>query len=156
MRGALHAAGDVFAGAIESTAPVRTGELKDDIIVAVHVSGDLRENYVIVGPGYDRGKLLVRGTKIGRRGETEAIVNTSDSPGVYALFVERGHAAPGHGKAQQRKGKSAHEIEYGGRSTPAHPFMRPAWEVSKDAGLEAFVAYVRAGLAGVAAAARSL
>lgn len=155
MRGALHASGDVMAGAIESTAPARTGALKADIIAKVHVGSDLSNNYVVVGPGYDRGGLTVKGVKRNKRGAIEAVVDTTDSPGVYALFVERGHKAPGHGVKNNRAGRgSAHEIEYGGASTPPHPFMRPAYDSSKEAAVEAFADYVRAGLEGVIAAAR--
>lgn len=137
LREALHAAGAVMATAAEATAPVRTGALRADIITKVHVSPDLRSNYVLVGPGYDRGSLLVRGTRFNRRGKLEAVVNTADSPGVYGKFVETGH-----------------KLEFGGPGVPPHPWLRPAFEASKEAALGAFVAYVRAGLEAVVAAAR--
>lgn len=146
MRGALHAAGDVFGAAIEATEPVRTGALKEDeMVVAVHVSGDLTNNWMQIGPGYDRGKLTVRGVKRNKRGDLEAIVDTTESPGVYDLFVEMGHKAPGRGVRNQLR-RRAHDVEFGGRSTPAHPFMRPAFEASKQEALETFVVYVRGGL----------
>lgn len=148
MRGALHAAGDVMAEAAESTAPVRSGELKADIIVKVHVGSDLSNNYVVVGPGYDRGSLTVRGTRpsLRRKGATEAIVDTSESPGVYGKFVELGH---------QNGHRSGGEIEHGSGETPPHPWLRPAFEISKETALETFVEYTRGGLEGVCEAVRT-
>ncbi|HEY3972314.1 MAG TPA: HK97-gp10 family putative phage morphogenesis protein [Candidatus Sulfotelmatobacter sp.] len=157
MRGALHAAGDVMAEAIELTAPVRSGALKADIITKVRVGSDLSDNYVIVGPGYERGALTVKGVTRNKRGGIEAVVDTTESPGVYAAFVERGHRPPGHGVRNDRAGKHshAHELEFGGASTPPHPFMRPAFDSSKEAALDTFVEYVRAGLNGVIEAVRN-
>lgn len=135
MREALHAAGDVMAAAAEATAPVLSGELKSDIIVKVHVSGGLDSNYVLVGPGYDRGSLRVRGVRRNRRGALEADVDTTDSPGIYGGFVEEGHA-----------------IEFGNGEVPPHPWLRPAFEASKEEAVEVFATYVRAGLEAIAAA----
>lgn len=131
MREALHAAGDVMAAAAEATAPVRTGALREDVIVKVHVSGDLRSNYVLVGPGYDRGDLKVRGVRRNRRGQLEAVVDTTESPGVYGKF-----------------------LEFGTKNMSARPWLRPAFEASKQEAVEVFTEFVRAGLAGVAAAVR--
>src|SRR5579863_7222491 len=101
MRGALHAAGDVWKAAAESTAPVLTGELKKDIIVSVYVPGDLQHNSVRVGPGYERGSLPVR-----RHGKHSGKVDTTASPGVYGRFVETGH-----------------RLEFGGGGVPPHPWL---------------------------------
>jgi len=121
MREALHAFGDVVAVAAEATAPVRTGALREDVIVKVHVSGDLTRNFVRIGPGYDRAGLPVR-----KRGRFAGRSDTTRSPGVYGKFLELG----------------THKM-------PPHPWLRPAWEASKDAALETFVAYCRAGLEAV-------
>jgi HK97 gp10 family phage protein len=153
MRGALHAAGDVMANAIEALTPVLTGALKADIIVKVHVGSDLSNNYVIVGPGYDRGTLLVRGVRQGRHG-AEPLVNTTDSPGVYGMFVELGHRAPGRGAINARAENRAAQSHQAGGETPPHPFMRPGFESSENEALETFVVYVREGLDAVAAAVR--
>lgn len=137
MREALHAAGEVIKVAAEATAPVRTGALKADIITKVHVGNDLSNNYVLIGPGYERGLLKVRGIKRDRHGKVQPIVRTTDSPGVYGKFVETGH-----------------KLEFGSSEVPPHPWLRPAFEASKQAAVEVFIAYVRAGLEAVAAAVR--
>jgi HK97 gp10 family phage protein len=130
MREALHAAGDVMKAAAESTAPVRTRLLKEDIVVQVYVQGDLSHNSVRVGPGYDRAALTVRKT-----GKHAGRPDTTASPGVYGRFVETGH-----------------KLEFGSGSVPPHPWLRPAFEVSKEAALDAFVEYAQGGLEAVVAA----
>jgi HK97 gp10 family phage protein len=145
MREALHAAGDVMAAAAEATAPVLSGALKEDIVVKVHVGADLSDNYVLVGPGYDRSSLTVRGTRRNRRGGIEAVVDTTESPGVYGKFVELGH------KTAQAKARSGHEIEFGSHEVPPHPWLAPAFNISREEALETFVAVTAAGLDAVAA-----
>jgi HK97 gp10 family phage protein len=139
MREALHAAGEVMALAAEGSAPVRTGELKASIMVKVHVDNELRNNSVRVGPGYDRGSLLVHGARPNRHkpGGQEAIVDSTESPGVYGKFVELGHRVGHRGGA---------EIEFGSGTVPAHPWLRPAFESSNREALEVFVNFMRAGV----------
>lgn len=127
MRGALHAAGDVIANAAEATAPVRTGQLREDIVTKVYVSGDLSFNSVRVGPGYDRNKLPVR-----KRGAHAGRADTSASPGVYGKF-----------------------LEFGTRHMAARPWLRPAFELSKEEAVNVFISYIRAGLQAIATALRS-
>jgi len=126
MREALHATGDVMKEAAELTAPVRTGALREDMIVKVRVSGDLSINYVLVGPGYDRSKLRAR-----KHGKLAGTVDTTVSPGVYGKF-----------------------LELGTKNMPPWPWLRPAFEASKEAALATFVAYIRAGLQAVIAEVR--
>jgi len=157
LRGGLHAAGDVMGEAIHATEPYRTGALRDDaMVVKVYVPGDLRAPATMrVGPGYDRGKLTVQGVRRNKRGGIEAVVDTTESPGVYDKFVELGHRN-GRRAQKNEKRESPREIEFGGGSTPPHPFMRPAYESSREGALAAFVAFARAGLDGVIAAAKEL
>jgi hypothetical protein len=90
-----------------------------------------------VGPLYNRGKLAPR---------KSGIVVSSDSPGVYDVFVELGHAPPGEAKNKRMARRKHIELEFGGRETPPHPWMRPAWESSKDEGLAALVGTLRDGI----------
>lgn len=145
MREALHAAGEVIHLAAEGMAPVRSGELKASILTKVHVDPDLRNNWVIIGPGYDRGSLIVQGLTRNRRGGIELQVDATESPGVYGKFVELGH------KEGHRSGK---EIEYGGQ-VPPHPWLTPAFESSKDEAMTVATTVIAAGLKGVIAAVRS-
>jgi hypothetical protein len=59
----------------------------------------------------------------------------------YGQWVEQGHNIVGKNpKSGKAAGWKAHRalarIEFGGRSVPAHPFIRPAWESLKHAAIE--------------------
>lgn len=134
IRETLHAMGDVLAAAQEATAPVLTGAMKADIGAIVRVDPGAMGGYVVVGPLYNRSALKPR-----RSGG----VVSSDSPGVYDVFVELGHAPPGMAK-EKRLARQRHiELEFGGRATPPHPWMRPAWESSKNEALNTGVETLR-------------
>lgn len=145
MREALHAFGDVVAQAAEASAPRQSGALADDIIVKVHVSGDLSSNYVLIGPGYDKSQLITR-----RRGKYAGRADTSSSPGVYGMFVEIGHGPPGSKGIKASARMSGKELEFGSNQTSPQPWLGPAWNQSAEPALETFVGYVRAGLEAVA------
>ena len=137
MREALHAAGEVMADAARASAPVASGELQGDIIVKVHVSGDLSNNYMVVGPGYDKAKLVVR-----KRGKYAGRPDTTSSPGVYGMFLELGHRGPG---THVRHAKGAN-IEFGSKTSPPRPWLSTAFNSSAEESFGVFAAYVRAGL----------
>jgi HK97 gp10 family phage protein len=145
---ALSAGGTVVQSAAEASAPSRTRELKEDIVVKVHVnvSGNFRDNYVLIGPGYDRSKLKAR-----KRGKYAGAVDSSTSPGVYGKFVEVGHAPPGMATEKRKARRSGVEIEFGGRETPPHPWLQPAFESSKDEALQTMAEVMQGGLVAVAA-----
>lgn len=157
LRGALQAAGDVIQSAVVASAEQHrvTGALAGDIITKVHVDAGLEDNYVLIGPGYDRSALNITGIRQGRHG-LEATVNTADSPGVYGLFVEEGHAPP-HTAADKR---AAHrrgvELEFGGKDTPPHPWLQPAFDATKDAAMEAAKVFLTEHFHEVAEEIRSL
>ena len=147
-REALQAGGDIIAAAAEASAPVRSGELKESIVVKIHVntSGDYSDNYVIVGPGYARGTLKVR-----KRGKYAGGPDSSTSPGVYGKFVEVGHAPPGMASEKRRARRTGFKIEFGGRDTPPHPWLKPAFEASREDAQAAMAEVMQAGLVAVAA-----
>src|SRR5262245_5885544 len=60
----------------------------------------------------------------------------------YARFVEFGH-----GPAKKRRAATTREVELGTRSTPAHPFIRPALGSAKSSSVNALVENMRARLA---------
>ena len=138
-RNALEEAGEIIQSAAEASAPRRSGELADDIIVSVRVAGDLRSNRVLIGPGYNPStlKTRVRGRYAGRQ-------DTTTSPGVYGKFVETGHGMPGYswssrfGSAKQRR-RTGRQLELGSHDVPPHPWLKPAFESSKDAAVQVLV-----------------
>jgi HK97 gp10 family phage protein len=146
---ALSTGGAIVQAAAETSAPFRTGELKEDIVVKVHVntSGNFHDNYVLIGPGYDRSRLKAR-----KRGKYAGAVDSSTSPGVYGKFVEVGHAPPHMAGEKRRAKRRGVEIEFGGRDTPPHPWLQPAFEGSKDEALQAMAEVMQGGLVAVAAA----
>jgi HK97 gp10 family phage protein len=147
-RQALQAGGNIVQAAAIAAAPFRTGALKDDIVTKVHTntSGNFADNYILIGPGYDRSRLQVR-----NRGVHAGAPDSSSSPGVYGKFVELGHAGPGMAR-EKRRGEKASLAWASGKDTPPHPWLKPAFEATKDAALEAMRAVMEAGLEAVAAA----
>ena len=51
-RPALEEAGEIIQATAEQSAPRKTGELAEDIVVVVKIGGDLANMRVMVGPGY--------------------------------------------------------------------------------------------------------
>jgi HK97 gp10 family phage protein len=138
-RDGLQAAGEIIQAAAESSAPRRTGELAEDIIVELRVSGDLRSAKVVVGPGYDASSLKTR-----KRGKYAGQQDTTTSAGVYGGFVERGHGMPGYswksrfGSAKQRR-RSGREIELGSHDVPPHPWLKPAFDSSSEEAVQVLI-----------------
>lgn len=133
IRDALEAGGEVVQAAAEQAATEhrRTGELEESIDVVVRVKNDKSLHGVaFVGPVYEGS-------------------GTND-PGVYGKFVEEGHAPPGKGREKSAARRRGIELEFGGKDTPPHPWMRPAWEGSKDQALDAMVESLREGVEGAA------
>jgi len=143
IREALRDGGDVIAQAVEAGAP---GELADDVVV-VRVSNE-REGlagYALIGPSYDKSKMVTR-----RRGKYAGQPDPTSVPGVFGLFVEKGHGPPGVHRERQQAKRSGRQIEFGDHETPPHPFLGPAFENSKDEALSAIVDSLRSGIDEVA------
>ncbi len=82
-RDGLEEAGEIIRAAAEASAPRRSGELAEDIVVEVRISSDFRNNRVLVGPGYPGpGGLRTRS-----RGRYAGRQDSTTSPGVYGFFV---------------------------------------------------------------------
>lgn len=97
-----------------------TGDMESDIGSTVKVStGKSLHGTALVGPLYKN-----KGT---------------DDPGVYDLFVEEGHGPPGSAKERRAAARRGVEVEFGGKNTPPHPWLRPAWEESKDEALNVLI-----------------
>lgn len=138
-REGLEEAGEIIQKAAESSAPRRSGELAEDIIVSVRVTGDLRGNMVRVGPGYPGPGLKTR-----KRGRYAGQQDSSSSPGIYGGFVERGHGMAGYswrsrfGSAKQRR-RTGRQIELGSHDVPPHPWLKPAFDSSKEEAVQALL-----------------
>jgi HK97 gp10 family phage protein len=145
-RPALEEAGEIIQAAAESSAPRRTGELADDIIVVVKIGSDLANMRVLVGPGYPGPGMKVR-----KRGRYAGQADSTTSPGVYGAFVERGHGMPGYswasrfGSAKQRR-RTGRQIELGSHDVPPHPWLKPAFDSSQDAAVEKVAEHFREAL----------
>jgi len=138
-RDGLQEAGEVIAAAAEDSAPKKSGELAEDIVVKVTITGDFRNNRVLVGPGYPGP-----GFKTRTRGKYAGGADRTSSPGIYGGFVERGHGMPGYswasrfGSARQRR-RTGRQVELGSHDVPPHPWLRPAFDTSADAAVQVLV-----------------
>lgn len=138
-RDALQQAGEVMQAAAEANAPRLTGALEEDIVVQVSVSSDFANNVVRVGPGYNRSSLKTR-----KRGRYAGQPDSTTSPGIYARFVEGGHGMPGFswasrfGSAKQRR-RTGRQVELGSHDVPPHPWLKPAFEASRDEAVQILI-----------------
>lgn len=137
IKDALRAGGEVIANAAEANAK---GELAESMTVVVRISNrSSLSGIAMVGPAYDRSQLVTR-----KRGLYAGRPDPTSSPGVFGLFVEKGHGAPGTHRSRQNK--SAREMELGGHGTPPHPFLGPAFDSAKDDALQAIIDTLREGI----------
>jgi HK97 gp10 family phage protein len=145
-RPALEAAGEIIVSAAEQSVPRKTGELADDIIAVVKIGSDLANMRVLVGPGYPGPGMKTR-----RRGRYAGSADRTTSPGIYGGFVESGHGMPGYswasrfGSSKQRR-RTGRQIELGSHDVPPHPWLKPAFESSQDAAVEAVAEHFREAL----------
>jgi len=93
----------------------------------------------MIGPAYDKSKLVTR-----KRGLYAGRPDPSSSPGVFGLFVEKGHGPPGSHRSHKKK--TGRALEFGGHQTPPHPFLGPAFDSAKDEALEAIIETLREGI----------
>lgn len=150
IRDAMQAGGEAVRVAAEASAPVRSGELKGDIVAVVRISNTQygMAATCFIGPAYDRSQLKTR-----KRGRYAGRQDSTTSPGIYAVFVEKGHAPAGMAQEKRRARRSGTEIEFGGRDTPPHPWLSKAFDTAKGEALDAIVSHLRSG---IEAAAREL
>lgn len=147
-RPALEDAGEIIQTAAEANAAEHriTGELEEDVIVVVKIGSDLANMRVLVGPGYPGPGMKTR-----RRGRYAGSADRTTSPGIYGGLVESGHGMPGYswasrfGSAKQRQ-RSGRQIELGSHDVPPHPWLKPAFESSQDAAVEAVAEHFRDAL----------
>lgn len=150
-RPALEDAGEIIQVAAEANAAEHraTGELAEDVVVVVRIGGDLANMRVLVGPGYPGPGLKTR-----KRGRYAGQADSTTSPGVYGGFLERGHGEAGYswasrfGSAKQRR-RTGRQIELGSHDVPPHPWLKPAFDSTVDAAVDAVAEHFREGLSRV-------
>ena len=102
MRAGLTKGIEIIAQAVLASTPVRTGELRENLVVAVDVAPSGTSGIARVGFGKE---------------------------GYIARFLEYGH------RKVVRKGESQEVVGF----VPANPFMRRAYESSKEQAREAII-----------------
>jgi HK97 gp10 family phage protein len=112
FRRALKAVGMAWTEEVKSRVPVDTGALRDSIDYVIKTSPKDDSGSVQVGPTYD-SKVMKKAT------------NTSESPGVYGMFVEFGLKS---------------------KKYPRQPYMRPTFDVSADRIIQLFAENLREDL----------
>jgi len=119
LRAAWRKTSNTLRDAVRAKAPVKKGILKKNITVR---SSRARAGNI-------KFKVWASATKVSRK-----------FPGgyPYALAVEAGHEFPGKGKNSHKKRITPHESEFGKSFVAPHPFMRPAWDGTKDKLLDRF------------------
>jgi HK97 gp10 family phage protein len=109
FRKALRAVGEAWVEQVKSAAPVDEGGLRDSIDYVIKTSPRDDFGVVTVGPTYDSKNL-------------KSGASTSESPGVYGMFVEFGLKV---------------------KKYTMHPFMRPTFDGSADRIIQLFADNLR-------------
>jgi hypothetical protein len=106
---AVFEAAQPMAEAERALAPAQEGGLKQSIGVAMRKKKT--RTYAVIGPRWGYGK-------------------EGEEPARYGHLVEYGHRIA-HGKSGKLDRKTINTSSPNGY-VPAHPFMRPAWEATKE------------------------
>ncbi len=114
MINALDAPGKILQAAIQNTAPIRTGRLLVSIDYKKLGGERVDQGMVIVGPRYFGFKA--KKSKKPRNPARTQRGPSSQDPGVYADFIERGTF-----------------------NTPPRPFMRPAFAAGAEPATQGFI-----------------
>lgn len=135
VRKALRAGGKVMQEAIAEAAPVKA---------------DTARGGTSLPPGTLKSDIIVT---LGRddEGSPAAIVGPGKYTAHVANFVEYGHRQVTGGYSNIKNGKASGP----GKSTgqvPAYPFIRPAYEATREASVEAMITSLRNGVEGNTAA----
>jgi Bacteriophage HK97-gp10, putative tail-component len=145
-RDALQAGGAVVQAAARETVHRLTGALAEDIVVVTRVRSDGAEKYVLIGPGWspDAYRRTAGNRKAGNR---LASPDQTTNPGLYGYFLEEGHRAPGEGLSHnlqfkadsasaKRRGQKVNTHDYGHLSTPAYPWLEPAFNSTEEEAMQ--------------------
>lgn len=109
-----------------------------------------RETWIVGVHSGKKFRAVSRGSGKGRYSENQ--------DAFYASWVEYGHytRTPGMTSQQHRKARGGVDIYLGARWIPPQPFMRPAFDLKKEAAFQAMREYLLEHLPAAATAARIL
>jgi hypothetical protein len=146
-REALQAGGNIIKHRAVENVHKRTGALAADIVIVTRMQEQGVQKYVLIGPAWnpEAYRRVARG-RGARSGEAHADQTTN--PGVYGLFLEEGHRAPGQGLASnlqykrdaaaaRKQGRRINTHDYGHLTTPPYPWLGPAVDSETDNALQA-------------------
>jgi hypothetical protein len=146
-REALQAGGKLIKDRAVENVHRLTGLLASDVIIVTRMREEGLDKYVLIGPGWDPNsyRRVARGRGARNR---DAHADQTTNPGIYGLFLEEGHRAPGQGlannpqykrdaSAARKQKKKVNTHDYGHLSTPAYPWLGPAVDSEGDAALQA-------------------
>lgn len=156
---ALIAGGNVVKAAAETAVHRLTGTLAGDVIVVTRVRAQAGERYVMIGPGWDPDAYRRVARNRGASGR-DARPDQTTNPGIYGYFLEVGHRSPGKGLSNNQEYKQAaaglrkqgrrlntftnpSSRAYGDLTTPAYPWLGPAFEATKDLAMEVVADTIR-------------
>ena len=154
VRRALHEGGEILRQAAERNIHRITGALQLALMVKVAVFAQNLESFALIGAGMDPANFrrVAMNRRAGNR-EAQPQIDQTTNPGIYGLFVEVGHRAPGEGLAHnaeyrktaanlRRRGKLLNTFtkpssrEYGHLNTPPHPWLGPAADEYGDTAVQ--------------------
>lgn len=155
LRPAVSAGARVVAKAIRARAPKgESGTIRRAVFQAAakELTSNVQVGYVA---GVRRGKKYAKGATRVFKGHVRT--NKVSRDAYYWPWVEFGHKiVPRRGKngagiASRRRAVAHLQASGQGRTVPAHPFLRPAFNAAQSAAREAMIAVFRAEISGLKA-----
>lgn len=128
LRRSVYAGAKVIRDNARDRAPVFTGSVSEGHPPPGTLKRSIVMKQIAALSGKYRQTFFVAVRK-GKKYQKQGKKGTLSQDAYYAGWVEYGHVAKG------------------GKSVPAHPFMRPAWDSGKDAALNAIRDSLKAGIA---------
>jgi HK97 gp10 family phage protein len=160
-REALQAGGKVIKDRAEELVHRLTGMLATDIVVVTRMRADSTaggpgQKYVLIGPGWNPDLYRRVARNRGASGR-EVAADQTTNPGVYGYFLEVGHRAPGKGLAHdlrykrdsyaaRKRGQRVNTHDYGNLTTPPYPWLKPAFDQTKDDAVDAMANVIESRL----------
>lgn len=165
---ALTKGGQVIQKRAEELVHRLTGALQEDIVVVTRVREDSVSadrlshaggKYVLIGPGWNPDNYRRVARNRGASGR-EAAPDQTTNPGIYGYFLEVGHRSPGQGLAHnqqyrrdaaaaKKQGRKVDTSKYGQLTTPPYPWLKPAFDQTKDEAVDVMGNVIRLRLEGL-------
>lgn len=150
----LTAGAEIIQAQAQANVHKLTGALGRDVVIVVRLYYQQGELYALIGPGWDPENFRRSTQRRGRYANEAPSADQTTNPGLYGMFLETGHRAPGSGLAHnleyKREAYEAHKAhkkvntaEFGTLSTPPYPWLGPAFESRKEEALETVAEVIR-------------